>query len=111
MYDILKDKEHLSKRVETIIAAENTMYEKGEVFDQMKITATHLHQIIDLVLCNNMDERPKELLNLSRKIEEMTRFLKEVHEFRNALMWYTKAIKLDKDLPNYLAKWLNEQSI
>ena len=100
----------LVKRVQAIMAAENTMYEKREVLEQLERTAKHLQQLINHIISHDLDSEKNTLWSLHISIGEMNKFLQEIHEFRNALVWYTKPLKENQNLAQHIGKWLKEMS-
>ncbi len=103
------DKLHLSEHIQTIMAAENTMYENHEVLQQLELTAEHLLQLIEHVINTGSHNEPNTLLNLHSRIREMNNFLQEIHEFRRALVWYTKPMQQDENIAKHISDWLKDQ--
>jgi hypothetical protein len=102
------EKVHLAERIQAIMAAENTMYENHEVLEQLHLTAEHMLQLIEHVMNTGAHDERDLLLNLHSRIGKMNDFLKEIHEFRLALVWYTEPMKQDKNIAKHLSEWLKQ---
>lgn len=100
----------LVKRVQAIMASENTMYEKREILEQVELIAKHLQQLIDHVIKNRIETDQNLLWNLHHSIGEMNKLLQEIHEFRLSLVWYTKPLKENQNIAEHVGKWLKEMS-
>ena len=100
------DKKLLAERIQSIMAQENTMYENHEVLGQLQLTSEHLLQLIEHVMNTGCHDEPNLLFNLYSRLEEMNCYLKEIHEFRRELVWYTRPMKEHSNIAKHLSDWL-----